>query len=53
MTEQFLATAPVARRTEVTLVRRWLGFESAPRKFIIAIVPPRISSRSVAEYLVA
>ena len=41
MTEQFLATAPVARRTEVTLVRRWLGFESPPRKFLIAIVPPR------------
>ena len=26
---------------EVTLTRRWLGFENAPRKFIIAIVPPQ------------
>ena len=41
MTEKYLATAPVARRTEVTLTRRWLGFENAPRKFIIAIVPPK------------
>ena len=47
MTEQYLATVPVARRTEVTLVRRWLGFESAPRKFIIAIVPPRILSSRI------
>jgi 4-amino-4-deoxy-L-arabinose transferase-like glycosyltransferase len=40
MAEQYMATAPVTRRTEVTLVRRWLGFESPPRKFVIAIVPP-------------
>lgn len=26
---------------DVTLTRRWLGFESAPRTFTIAIVPPR------------
>jgi 4-amino-4-deoxy-L-arabinose transferase-like glycosyltransferase len=30
-----------ARRAEVTLTRRWFGFESAPARFIIAIVPPR------------
>jgi hypothetical protein len=41
MTEKYLATVPVARRTEVTLARRWLGFENAPKKFMIAIVPPR------------
>ena len=32
---------PAARRTAVTLTRHWLGFESAPRRFVIAIVPPR------------
>jgi 4-amino-4-deoxy-L-arabinose transferase-like glycosyltransferase len=37
----YLAKVPVARRTEVTLTRRWLWFESAPKTFIIAIVPPR------------
>ena len=47
MTEQFLGTVPVARRTEVTLVRRWLGFESPPRKFVIAIVPPNILSPNI------
>ncbi|NWG24847.1 MAG: glycosyltransferase family 39 protein [Pseudorhodoplanes sp.] len=31
---------PNVRKFEVTLVRRWLGFESAPRKFTIAILPP-------------
>jgi 4-amino-4-deoxy-L-arabinose transferase-like glycosyltransferase len=41
MTERYLATVPVARRTEVTLTRRWLGFESPPRRFLIAIVPPK------------
>jgi 4-amino-4-deoxy-L-arabinose transferase-like glycosyltransferase len=30
-----------SRRAEVTLTRRWLGFEGAPARFIIAIVPPR------------
>ena len=29
------------KRLDVTLTRRWLGFESAPRTFTIAIVPPR------------
>ena len=33
--------APAARRAEVTLTRRWLGFESAPKRFVIATVPPR------------
>jgi hypothetical protein len=33
--------APGGRRTEVTLTRRWLGFESAPKRFLIATVPPR------------
>ena len=28
-------------QAEVTLARRWLGFEGPPAKFIIAIVPPR------------
>jgi hypothetical protein len=41
MTENFLRTVPVARRTEVILTRRWLGFESAPRRFVIAVVAPR------------
>ena len=38
---KYIAAAPVARRTEVTLARRWLGFDSAPRTFVIAIVPPK------------
>lgn len=29
------------RRTEVTLTRHWLGFASAPKRFVIATVPPR------------
>ena len=41
MANKYIAAAPVARRTEVTLERRWLGFTSAPRKFVIAIVPPK------------
>jgi len=40
-TEKHLAAFPDARRTEVTLTRHWLGFESAPRRFVIAVVPPR------------
>jgi 4-amino-4-deoxy-L-arabinose transferase-like glycosyltransferase len=39
--ERYLATAPVARRTEVTLVRNWLGFTNPPRTFVITIIPPR------------
>ena len=38
---KYLGAAPVTRRTEVTLARRWLGFESAAKTFVIAIVPPR------------
>jgi len=30
-----------SHQAEVTLTRRWLGFESAPARFVIAIVPPR------------
>jgi 4-amino-4-deoxy-L-arabinose transferase-like glycosyltransferase len=30
-----------ARRADVTLARRWLGFENTPARFIIVIVPPR------------
>jgi 4-amino-4-deoxy-L-arabinose transferase-like glycosyltransferase len=41
MTTKYLATVPVARRTEITLQRRWLGFENAPRKFLLAVVPPK------------
>jgi len=29
------------RRAEVTLARRWLGFASAPKRFVIMIVPPQ------------
>ena len=32
---------PTARRVEVTLARHWLWFESAPKRFVLAIVPPR------------
>jgi hypothetical protein len=28
-------------RTELRLARRWPGFESAPKTFVIAIVPPK------------
>jgi 4-amino-4-deoxy-L-arabinose transferase-like glycosyltransferase len=38
---RYIAAAPAARRTEVTLTRNWLGFTSAPRTFVIAIVPPK------------
>lgn len=37
---RYIGTAPGARRTEVTLTRHWLGFESAPKRFIIATMPP-------------
>lgn len=29
------------RRADVTLARRWLAFESAPKHFVILIVPPK------------
>jgi hypothetical protein len=36
-----LEAYPVARRREVTLTRRWLWFDNAPRRFIIATVLPQ------------
>jgi len=39
--EIFSAISPGGRRTEVTLTRRWLGFENAPKRFMIATIPPR------------
>jgi hypothetical protein len=41
LTNKFIDASPGARRIEVTLARRWLGFESAPKRFIIATIPPR------------
>jgi hypothetical protein len=38
---KYVEAAPVARRSEVTLARRWLGLESRPKTFVIAIVPPQ------------
>ncbi len=38
--EIFSAISPGGRRNEVTLTRRWLGFESAPKRFMIATIPP-------------
>jgi 4-amino-4-deoxy-L-arabinose transferase-like glycosyltransferase len=35
------AAGPPGRRSEVTLTRHWLGLSSAPRRFVIATVPPR------------
>jgi 4-amino-4-deoxy-L-arabinose transferase-like glycosyltransferase len=32
---------PESRRTEVTLVRHWLGFAGEPKRFVIATIPPR------------
>ena len=40
-TDEIAAGNAHLRRLEVTLTRRWLGFESAPRRFTIAILPPR------------
>jgi 4-amino-4-deoxy-L-arabinose transferase-like glycosyltransferase len=39
--ERQLARGPAGRRRDVTLTRHWLGFESAPRNFVIVTVPPR------------
>jgi hypothetical protein len=39
--ERQLARRPAGRRRDVTLTRHWLGFESAPRNFVIVTVPPR------------
>lgn len=38
--DKYSSEYPQMRKFEVTLTRRWLGFESAPRKFTIAIIPP-------------
>jgi hypothetical protein len=38
--EVYSAISPGGRRTEVTLTRRWLGFESEPKRFTIATIPP-------------
>ncbi|MEA2929630.1 MAG: hypothetical protein QOG38_2058, partial [Hyphomicrobiales bacterium] len=38
---RYIDAVPGSRRTEVTVARRWLGFESAPKRFMIATVPPR------------
>jgi 4-amino-4-deoxy-L-arabinose transferase-like glycosyltransferase len=40
-TVQHIDAYPSARRSEVTLTRRWLWFDSAPKRFVLAIVPPR------------
>jgi hypothetical protein len=34
------AAKPAGRRSEVTLVRHWLGLAGEPKRFIIATVPP-------------
>jgi 4-amino-4-deoxy-L-arabinose transferase-like glycosyltransferase len=33
--------APDAPRREVTLTRRWLWWQSAPARFVVAVVPPK------------
>jgi hypothetical protein len=39
--ERYIAQSPGARRTDVALARHWLWFANAPKRFVIAIVPPR------------
>jgi hypothetical protein len=39
--DALVARGPDGRRRDVTLTRHWLGFESAPRDFVIATIPPR------------
>jgi hypothetical protein len=39
--EQVAAPFGGGRRADVTLTRRWLGSESAPKHFVILIVPPQ------------
>jgi hypothetical protein len=39
--QRYTAGVPGVRRTEVALTRRWLWFENAPKRFVIATVPPR------------
>jgi 4-amino-4-deoxy-L-arabinose transferase-like glycosyltransferase len=38
---EFTVGNAAARRSEVTLVRHWLSFSGAPKRFVIATVPPR------------
>jgi hypothetical protein len=33
--------APDRPRTDITVTRKWLGFESPPERFTIAILPPK------------
>jgi 4-amino-4-deoxy-L-arabinose transferase-like glycosyltransferase len=40
LTELFAAN-PAGRRAEVTLTPHWLGLAGAPKRFVIATVPPR------------
>jgi len=40
-TMRHIDEAQAVRRTEVTLTRHWLGFEGAPRRFVIAVVAPK------------
>ena len=39
--ERFAAQTPGMRRTDVALARHWLWFANAPKRFVIAVVPPR------------
>jgi hypothetical protein len=38
--DRLVAHGPAGRRRDVTLTRHWLGFDSAPRDFVIATIPP-------------
>lgn len=38
--DELVARNPGSRRAEVTLTRRWFGFENDPVRFDIAIIPP-------------
>jgi 4-amino-4-deoxy-L-arabinose transferase-like glycosyltransferase len=38
--QKLTATGPPGRREEVTLTRHWLGLAGAPRRFVIATMPP-------------
>lgn len=35
------ANSPTARSEEITLVRRWLGIDGKPRRYLLFAVPPR------------
>ncbi len=39
--ERHAAQAPGARRADIALARHWLWFANVPKRFVIAIVPPR------------